>query len=279
MLTDPFHVDWLTDLMAHHASVPAGANLHLLIDGAFRPGLFRELDKEPLVLFESLPSCSEETRDVSPFVVQFEPNDRSLCRLLCRCNGFPMVSAITTFETAEKLSERLAAWCIVEADDQRFNFRFSDTRRLPDIFRVLTDQQRGEISGNAVAWRFVGRNGEWNEIAYPLTPGEFAVTARAKLDENQFKRLVSDSEPDEMWARLEYRGVTTHLPPSQRHAVLSSALSLVHERKIDGNDTVRWCAASLSMDEANDLANLRTRFAAWITDNVRTNDDDSPAIA
>lgn len=279
MLIDPFHADWFTDLLVHYASVPTGAHLHLLIDGAFKPGLFRELNKEPLVLFESLPGCSEETRDVSPFVVQFEPGDRSLYRLLSHCDGFPMVSAITTFETVEKLAERLAAWCIVEADGQRFNFRFSDTRRLPDIFRVLTNQQREEIAGNAIGWRFVGRNGAWNDIAYAPSSGEFPVTARATLDENQFKRLVSDSEPDEMWARLEYRGVTTHLTPSQRHAQLSSALSLVHDGKIDGNDTIRWCAACLSMDETNDLANLRSRFAAWITDNVRSNDDDLSATA
>jgi hypothetical protein len=279
MLIDPFHANWLTDLTAHHASLPPGAGVHLLIDGAFRPGLFRELDKKPLLLFESLPGCSEETRDVSPFVLKFEPTDHSLRRVLSRSDGFPMVSAITTFETAERLAERLAAWCVVEADGQRFNFRFSDTRRLPDIFGVLTNQQRGEIVGNAIRWRYMGRDGKWSEIPYEPHADEFPITARAKLDAGQFKRLISDSEPDEMWARLEYRGETTHLPASQRHALLSSALSLARERKINGDDTILWCAACLSMNTTNDLAALRRHFATWITDNMRTNDDDSPVTA
>ena len=186
MLIDPFHANWLTDLTAHHASLPPGAGVHLLIDGAFRPGLFRELDKKPLVLFESLPGCSEETRDVSPFVLTFEPTDHSLRRVLSRIDGFPMVSAITTFETAERLAERLAAWCVVEADGQRFNFRFSDTRRLPDIFGVLTNQQQTEIAGKAVGWRYIGRNGKWSEIRYEPPAGECPITARAKLDQSQF---------------------------------------------------------------------------------------------
>jgi hypothetical protein len=117
------------------------------------------------------------------------------------------------------------------------------------------------------------------EIRYQSPTGECPITARAKLDQSQFNRLISDSEPDEIWARLEYRGETTHLPASQRHALLSSALSLARERKIDGDDTILWCAACLSMNATNDLAALRGKFATWITDNMRTNDDDSPVTA
>jgi len=212
-------------------------------------------------------------------VLKFGPTDHSLRRILSRSDGFPMVSAITTFETAERLAERLAAWCVVEADGQRFNFRFSDTRRLPDIFGVLTNQQRTEIAGNAIGRRYIGRNGKWSEIRYEPPAGEYPITAHAKLDQSQFNRLISDSEPDEIWARLEYRGETTHLPAPQRHALLSSALSLARERKIDGDDTILWCAACLSMNATNDLAALRGKFATWITDNMRTNDDDSPVTA
>jgi len=117
------------------------------------------------------------------------------------------------------------------------------------------------------------------EIRYKSPTGECPITSRAKLDQSQFNRIISDSEPDEILARLEYRGETTRLPAPQRHALLSSALSLARERKIDGDDTILWCAACLIMNTTNDLAALRGYFATWITDNMRTNDDDSPVTA
>jgi hypothetical protein len=65
-----------------------------------------------------------------------------------------MISAITMLETAERFAERLSAWCVVEADGKRYNFRLSDTRRLPDIVGVLSNQQGTEIAGNAIGWRY-----------------------------------------------------------------------------------------------------------------------------
>jgi len=99
------------------------------------------------------------------------------------------------------------------------------------------------------------------EIRYQSPTGECSITARAKLDQSEFNRLISDGEPDQIWARLEYRGETTHLPAPQRHALLSSALSLARERKIDGDDTILWCAACLSMNTTDDMAALRGHFA------------------
>jgi hypothetical protein len=58
-----------------------------------------------------------------------------------------MVSAIVTLETFVELVDRLAAWCVVEVDDQYFNFRFPDTRRLPDILGVLKPEQIGALLG------------------------------------------------------------------------------------------------------------------------------------
>ena len=279
MLIDSFHAGWLADLSAHHASLPEGACLVMLIDGAFVPGLFRELDSNPSLLFEALPGCSEATRDVSPFLVRFDPADSSLVRVLSRCEGRPMVSVIATFETIDRLYERLAAWCVVQVDGQRFNFRFPDTRRLPAIFAALTGRQRAEMAGRALGWRYIGRDGAWRQLACALPDDEPPVTVHAQLDEAQFARLVSDSEPDEMWALLEARGMATHLPPSRRHALLVSALSLAREGRLDILDAARWCTACLRMDGVDDMATLAARFAAWTTENVRTDDEIVSATA
>jgi hypothetical protein len=67
--------------------------------------------------------------------------------LLDKCSGWPMMCAIETPESQAELAARLAAWCVVEVDDQRFNFRFPDTRRLPAIFDALTPTQRAEFAG------------------------------------------------------------------------------------------------------------------------------------
>lgn len=278
-MIDPFHAGWLADLSAHHAALPEGARLVMLIDGAFVPGLFRELDGSPSLLFESLPGCSEATRDVSPFLVPFDPADSSLVRVLSRCEGWPMVSAIATFETVDRLYERLAAWCVVEVDGQRFNFRFADTRRLQAILAALTDKQRAEMAGRVLSWRYIGRDGAWRQLACALPEDAPPVTAHAQLDEEQFARLVSDSEPDEIWAQLEGRGAATHFPPSRRHALLVSALSLARERRLDILDAARWCSACLRMDGVDDMATLAARFAAWTTENVRTDDEIVSATA
>jgi hypothetical protein len=279
LLIDPFHADWLADMAAHYASLLERAHLVLLIDGAFVPGLFREPERRPLLLFESMPGCSEVTRDVSPILTQFDPADSSLMRALSRCDGWPMVSAITTFETIDRLYERLAAWCVVEVDGQRFNFRFPDTRRLPTIFAALTDKQRAEMAGSAVNWRYMDRDGTWRELACVLPKDEPPVTAHAQLDEEQFGCMVSDSEPDEMWVQLEGRGVTTRLRTSDRHAVLSAALSLARERRLDSIDAARWCTACLRTDDVDDMATLAARFASWTTKNMRTADEIVPTTA
>lgn len=116
---------------------------------------------------------------MAPFITQFDPTDSSLVRVLSRCDGWSMVRAIATFETIDRLYERLAAWCVVEVDRQRFNFRFPDTRRLPAIFAALTDKQRAEVTAGAASWRYLDRDGTWSELACVLPKDEPPVTAHA----------------------------------------------------------------------------------------------------
>jgi hypothetical protein len=158
MLIDPFTDTWLEQLDQRLSDLPDATNLFLLIDGAFVPGLFRsrELDASRTdgmsLLFEALPACGEAAKDVSPFLVRVEKMRRSLSALLDRCSGWPMICEIETTENLFDLSSRLAAWCVVEVDDQRFNFRFPDTRRLPKIFATLTVLQRAQLAGPASRW-------------------------------------------------------------------------------------------------------------------------------
>lgn len=270
MLIDPFFPEWETDLNRLHAALPHGADLMLLIDSAFVPKLFRQLNdnSKAILLFELLPVCSKEARDVSPFVVRFDPADKSLARLLKRCSGWPMLSALATYESVEQVAKRLGAWCIVEVDGQNLNFRFPDTRRLPAIFEKLTPQQRLELTGNAIDWHYIGRDGSWCSLPLEPNPIPLPIPAKTTLDEHQFGRLLQESEPDEMWVQLLDRGARTDLLPSQRHALLSNALYVADKHGLDDILKVAWCLDCIQTSCQSDADTLRARLLGWIQENV-----------
>jgi len=275
MLIDPFLPKWQSDLNRLHTALPHGASLMLLIDGAFVPKTFQQLGNEcqPILLFELLPGCSREAKDVSPFIVQFAPRDKSLARLLSRCSGWPMLSALATYESAEELAKRLAAWCIVEADGQSLNFRFPDTRRLPAIFDTLTQQQRGELLGNAIGWHYIGREGGWSSL--PLEPSTIplSIPDKTTLNVRQFGQLLKDSEPDEMWVQLLDRGVQTNLLPSQRHALLSNALHVADKNGLGDLLKIAWCTDCMQASCQNDIDTLGVRLAEWRRENDRNKNE------
>lgn len=277
MLIDPFQPEWQSELNQLHADLPDGACLVLLIDSAFMPRIFRQLGIEckPIPLFEFLPACSKEARDVSPFVVPFDPRDKPLRRLLTRCSGWPMLSVLATYESIEQLARRLAAWCIVEADGQNFNFRFPDTRRLPAIFKTLTQQQRGELIGNAIGWHYIGREGSWCSLPVEPSTVPLSIPGKSTLDRHQFAQLLEDSEPDETWVQLLDRGTQTHLLPSQRHALLSNALGVADKAGLDDSLRIAWCMDCIEVSFQSEPDLLAARLAEWKQENVRRENETS----
>ena len=263
MLIDPFTDTWLEQLEQHLSDLPDATNLFLLIDGAFVPGLFRSrgFDASRSLLFEALPACGEAAKDVSPFLVRVEKMTRSLLVLLGRCSGWPMVSAIETRENLSELSSRLAAWCVVDVDDQRFNFRFPDTRRLPKIFATLTTLQRAQLAGPASRWSYVGRDGNWAQLKVDGISGE--IPSRPELDDGQFAALVEDSEPEEVLLQLAYRGNEPLGLPSAHHATVRMALEIANKEKLEQELRCDWCGFILSHDPQLSELNAASYFAAW----------------
>jgi hypothetical protein len=234
MLIDAFTPNWqdrLTDMRQPF----------LLIDGAFLPALYREVRKAGPVtlLFEHLPGCTDTTRAVSPFLVTYSSSSISLKRSLAKCSGWPMLSAIETLESMEELATRLAAWCIVENDGQRFNFRFPDTRRLPALFDSLSPAQRGSLAGPASRWSYIGRDGTWYELA--LAESAQAVAERPFLDDDQFAAMVGDSEVDETILLLRDRRPLPDQRPSERYAIVSAARRVAVVSRLDRDLILDWC--------------------------------------
>ena len=261
MLIDIFADDWIDVLDARAAVLPPSSHLYLLLDGAFVPGLHNVLaDDRKLVLFSALPGCTNETRDVSPFLTELRRGDKCSRAILKRCDGWPMVSVIETSETFEDLAKRLFAWCVVEADNQRFNFRFSDTRRLPAVLKILDAVQRSQLTGPAVRWSFIARDGCWHEL--DLVPSTGDVALDPQLDQPQFAALVEDSLADELMVLLGDRGHDAFLHPSASHALLSSALRAARKGKLDDEDVPAWCECfwrrGQTVDELSALSLLET---------------------
>lgn len=270
MLIDRYDERWLERLVAPDGGATQTGATFLLIDGVFVPGLHRPIKAvmpsidAPSLLFECLPSCSDRTRDVSPFLVRYQRSNPRLRALLGECSGWPMVSAIETVENQADLTERLAAWCVVEVDGQRFNFRFPDTRRLPAIFQALSADQRAAFAGPATSWSYIDRGGKWQALSVPGTP--CAITDRPQLDDEQFAKLVNDSEADEVVSVLAYRGNAVGLH-SQQHATVSLALRVSHTVGLDTHSKVGWCESCLSDGHSGNERHLASRLPQWLAKN------------
>ena len=240
MLIDMFSPHWLDELTDRASGLDASNRLFLLVDGAFVPGLHKVIQTDrKLLLFALLPGCSDSARDVSPFLVPYDPDEKELSALLRRCNRWPMLSLVETTESIEELAARLAAWCVVEAEGQRFNFRFPDTRRLPAIVQTLTQEQRGSFAGRIKRWTYVDRAGQWKDL--PNLRYAEPVAADPVLDARQFARLVDDSRADEFMVLLRNRGNDVFRAPSRSHALLSVALRTASIAQLPEDDVPQWC--------------------------------------
>jgi hypothetical protein len=262
MLIDNFSDRWIEELNQFASNRDASEQLFLLVDGAFSPGLHRMIESdEKALLFALRPGCNNAVRDASPFLVPYSPNEKKLRTLLKRCNRWPMLSAIVTTESLHSFAMRLAAWCVVEADGQRFNFRFPDTRRLPAILQTLTPPQRGALSGPMKRWTYIDRSGRWKTLPHlecaehtPIDP---------VLDAHQFACLLDDSRADELMVLLRNRGHDVFKTPSRSHALLTVAVKAAFAAKLDDDEMPRWCAWYWKKDQLYDDTAAAFQMQSW----------------
>lgn len=246
MFIDSFLPHWQHRLDERQERLDSNTQLYLLLDGVFVPEVYRAVQlalggKKVSLLFERLPSCSDATRAVSPFLLPYLQASAQLAHVLARCSGWPMVSAIETSESIEDLTARLAAWCVVENDGQRFNFRYPDTRRLPGLWAALTPLQRGTLAGPASNWCYMDRDGTWQALPLPLPLGPHPIADRPQLDHQQFAIMVADSEADEVMSLLQSRGRLPEMKPSQQYALVHDALRLAKIDQLGIESYPEWC--------------------------------------
>jgi hypothetical protein len=262
MLIDSFNESLFEQLDMRAAKQTAPNALYLLLDGAFVPGLHRKLAAEnKSLLFASRSGCNDETTDCSPFLTRYVAHDKGMRSLLSRCSGWPMVSLIETSESLAQLSNRLSVWCVVDADGQRFNFRFADTRRLPSIVRTLDAAQRAQFAGPATRYSYVDRTGNLGELDIPRATAEPA--ASPVLNDRQFAALVDDSRADELLVLLGDRGYKVNDRPSAGHARMTAAIQVAVSSELDEGDVLSWCIWFWQHVEAHRDCTPTSAFETW----------------
>ena len=262
MLIEPFAPDWMARLLDQAKSLPATHQLHLLIDGAFVPSLHEAIAaSRKVMLFAELPGCSKEALGLSPFLTAFDPDDIALQRLLLRCSGWPMVSVIETSEGLHQLAHRMAAWCVIEADGQRFHLRFADTRRIPAICQTLGPSQRAQLLGPAVRWAYTSRDGQWRDMTLDSVDADRADLP--VLSDQQFSLLVEDSRIDEMMALFSQRDTSSAKSASHRYAVLSLALEAASTSQLAEPDLLAWCEFLWLEGQAETASTVASKFVQW----------------
>lgn len=194
-----------------------GKTTYLLVDGVCLDKTLQFIREWPIPV---APQCAlfyeradendnEAVLAASPWLLPYPPELERTGALLAAFDALPAIICIRTGDSRPALLARLKRWTIVSCGDMQFNFRFTDTRRLPAIHRVLTPEQRVSLFGNHDQWAFMNRQGQWELLALSdadknLTKPEGAwhELQDPALSDDQFAALLKDSEPDEIIAAI-----------------------------------------------------------------------------
>lgn len=244
MLTNLYVNGWLEHLDNAVPTLPHGEHLFLLLDSAFLTHMVPSLDSlaadiDKAFLFAHCPGFNDEMRQVSPVLMPYVSEHVMLRRLLHQCSGYPMLSVLRTAEPLAELSQRLAAWCIVHIDGDALHLRLADTRRLPDLHRVLTPEQRAQLMGPAASWDWMGRHGLWHAQAgstQVLPPADPAC-----LSPEQFEALLAASEIDYWLSQLDAQAWPEQDDHATRYAKMEVAVQAAREAGLSEGDIPAWC--------------------------------------
>lgn len=206
-LIDHYSPDWVRETQAMirgWLSREPRPYVYLLIDAAFRHGttlpLIRVLwpDKGWRSLYQDAPNTSEQVLSVSPLLLAVDEEALGVLEAIAReTTGQPMLSLIVTRESLSPLWERLAAFRFISVQGNRYVLRLTDTRRLPQIVDMLTEEQRARLIGPALAWGHIARDGCWRTLDTDSVSTQPTDMLRInELSEQQAKMLVDMNRTD-----------------------------------------------------------------------------------
>lgn len=273
-MINSFAAHWLDQLdrMARESD----KKTYLLIDGVFlddAPSFIRQwpVPIEPqCALFYERSNANAAVLAASPWLLPYLSEPNQIDRLLAQCDALPAVICIRSHDDTPTLLSRLKRWTIVSCGDMQFNFRFTDTRRLPAIHRTLTLKQKVKLFGEHDKWTFVNRRGQWEHLE-PLDENVSQTIAKSQweelripeLNDDQFAVLLNDSEPDEIvaaiWAELP-EGCVTRTTSSPADIYDYAQLALKHAARagwVATPDRMTICRWLLEQDALERLTLLQ----------------------
>lgn len=280
MSINMFPADWKvslhTRLQSFRCQFPE-AHIYALVDGVFDESCYLLLKRSQHLRYEALFACTpcadEETLTVSPLLVEFDDAVRFTWeRLLEKTNGHPALSLIVSSEPLSQVAARLASWCIVDAADYAVALSFADTRILPQLFKILTAQQLGQLCGPAHRWQYVTRNGDWGDLALPdeALPAAVGIS----LSEQQCAQLMRAAEGDGILFQVRATSPRLLEPHTAEyaHALVDYWLDCADHARLEAPpDRFDVCIFGLK----NPGLQARPQLASWLAEPARAQTPDS----
>jgi hypothetical protein len=241
------------------------AHMYALIEGALNescyPLLKRSRHPPYRALYDDTPNADDETLCLSPILVEYTPSNNSVWATVLRnTDGLSALSLIVTTESLAQLADRLVPWCIVDAAGHTLALSFADTRILPELVKVLTPVQMGELCGPASRWQYVNRKAEWETLSLPQAPNPPSIGV--SLDESQCASLIGAAEADYVLYQLRTSGssVVDCNAPARTHELLRYWLACADHAQIESvPDRVELCEIGLAYPALEN----HPRVAAW----------------
>lgn len=210
--------------------------VYFLLDASFRHetmlALIRELWPEGRwrSLYQDAANTGERILAVSPLLLAIDEDSLEHLEAIAQeTSGQPMLSLIVSDEPMESLWERLSVFRIVTVQDARYVLRLTDTRRMPQIAEMLTEEQRALLMSHMSAWRYIGRDANWHDIdletAFTSEPDDMSSI---RLNERQTQTLLDMNRVDALIDGLRQHEPTLHgafATPSRRYAWIAETLA------------------------------------------------------
>ena len=209
-----------------------------LLDGAFLldrllPWMEQWLPSESWwSVYEGLPNTDRQVMQASPQLVDLNHLDgmqRSV--LLKGTSGYPMLSIMMTKASLSQLASQLQAFCIISTPSARYTLRFADTRLLPTIMSILTNEQRALFSQNIHAWHYVDRAAQWASLPLVDKYDNTVIPPinGIALNNEQYRALIDSAQVDRALAFIEDTSPELYAcwqRPSERHRWFQQHMAL-----------------------------------------------------
>ncbi|WP_157956972.1 DUF4123 domain-containing protein [Salinicola aestuarinus] len=259
-LIDHYPLGWVKETQAMIGAWLAESPtpyIYFLLDASFRHDtlltLIRDLWPKGnwCSLYQDAANTSERVLAVSPLLLTMDNMSLDLLPTLAEeISGQPMLSVIVTTESMDALWQRLSNFRIVTVQDARYVLRLSDTRRLPQIAEMLTNEQRFLLTKYMTAWRYVGRDAGWRELDLEhgaVTTAEPNPASSVRLDDRQTQMLLDMNHIDALIDGLRRNEPALHdafQTPSRRYQWVVGVLDDAALSDADYPDQVQCCRAA-----------------------------------